>query len=56
MEELYSEIKDRDEEHSRASLDAIPPEYHNAVGQLMEASFRAGKDAGRRSMWPVGLR
>ena len=54
MEELYSEIKDRDEEHSRASLDSIPSEYHNAVGQLMEASFRAGKDAGRRSVLPVG--
>ena len=55
MEELYSEIEERDEEHSRASLDAIPSEYHAAVGQLMEASFRAGKDAGRRSVWkPVG--
>jgi hypothetical protein len=56
MEDLYSEIKERDEDHSRASLDAIPTEYHNAVVQLIDASFRAGKDAGRRSMWPVGWR
>lgn len=53
MEEDYSLIKERDEEFSRLSMEAIPPEYHNAVGQLMEASFRAGKDAGRRSLWPV---
>ena len=51
MEEIYSLIKERDEEHSRASLDAIPAEYHHSVGQLMEASFTAGKDAGRRTIW-----
>jgi hypothetical protein len=50
MEEVYSLIKERDEEYSRASLEAIPSEYHHAVGQLMDASFRAGKEAERKSL------
>ena len=53
MEELYSKIEERDKKHSRASLDAIPSEYHAAVWQLMEASFRAGKDVGLRSVWKL---
>jgi hypothetical protein len=54
MEDDYLLIKERDEEHSRTSLDAIPPEYHHAVGQLMEASFNAGKEAERQKRFWAG--